>query len=143
MPQSTLFACGGRCTGPLVLCWVRATQDFLIAFWDNGSQAPQITKYRLFLILSPRLVIGAASAGLCNVFMYIHKDSECMDRYLQRLRLRLLMPPLGGVTYEPCAFYGWFRPDVRYSVDQVGIELDGTAEGKTWATPQERKADPA
>ena len=60
-----------------------------------------------------------------------------MDLYLLKYRMRLRMEPDPSVVFS--LRWGYYAPDLRFSLDQVGVCLDAAADDHTWACPSERK----
>ena len=65
---------------------------------------------------------------------------DAMDAHLMRLRCILqVKPPHQPVEVSMDPKWGYFKPCHRFSLDQVGIELDTSLKRGTWASAEERK----
>ena len=66
-------------------------------------------------------------------------EEDSMDLYLLKYRMRLQMEPEPGLVMD--LRWGYYKPDLRFSLDQLEVWLDAAAYDHTWATASECQKD--
>ena len=70
------------------------------------------------------------------------QDCAAMQKYCDFLRYVIQCPPpQADAALEPHMDWGYYKPDVRFNRDQVGLQFDFNGYSKTWASPEERSTN--